>query len=155
MSKFKYSGKIIKTLSKGGGSKKLAKYKKYIIGILVVGIILFILFITATIFLMSRLWDSAVNTANTNPTISSVIENTKSKVNESLPGVPSTAQDFISNGAIDTAKLDKVYNDLPAQTQQVWKSAMELNINQQAKDATGESLQQLKDLLVVVQQLGM
>jgi len=55
----------------------------------------------------------------------------------------------------DLAKLEKVYTELPAQTQQVWKSAMEANINQQVTEATGASLQQLKELLAVVQQLGM
>jgi len=141
-------------VSRGGLSKNLAKYKKHIIGIIIVGIILFILFVSAAIFLVGRLWDSAVNTANTNPTVSKVIEDTKSRATESLPTVPSTAQDFITNGTIDTTKIENVYNGLPAQTQQIWKSAMEVNINQQVQEATGASLQQLKELLAVVQQLG-
>jgi len=127
--------------------------KKYIVGIGVFAIVCIVTSIIVTFLLVRWLWNAAVNTANTNPTISSVVENTKAKVGNLLPNVPSSPQDFIANGIVDTEKIQQTYADIPAQTQVVWKSAIESGINQQIQGATGTSLQQLQDLQKAIQQL--
>jgi len=144
----------LKTVFRNNNSSLLKKYKKYFIIIGVFVTILIATSIIVVIMLIRWLWNVTVDTASTNPTVSSVVQNTKTRVSDLVPTVPSTAQDFITNGAIDTTKLQQVYNDLPTQTQGIWKAAVESSINQQIQAATGASLQQLQDMLNAVRQLG-
>ena len=140
------------------GTKKFGKMSpKKIITVVVVSLILgFIALLVVAIIAIVAIrwaWDSGSNAVQQSPTISSVVETTKQEVTEALPNVPTSANDFIVNNQIDTEKLAETYSNLPAQTQEVWKSAIEQSITDYIQTATGSDLAALQQLLTSVQAL--
>ena len=140
------------------GTKKFGKMSpKKIIAVVVVALILgFIALLVVAIIAIVAIrwaWDSGSNAVQQNSTISSVVETTKQDITESLPNVPTSANDFIVNNQIDTTRLAETYSNLPAQTQEVWKSAIEQSITDSIQNATGADLTALQQLLTSVQAL--
>ena len=139
----------------GTGNSRLngKKLLKYAVILAVVGFIGLIITIVIVVLVIRWAWNDGNSVVQQNPTVSSMVENTKKEVSERLPTVPSNANDFIVNNQVDTTKLSETYNGLPTQTQQVWKNAMEASINDSIKSATGNELNTFQKLLEAVRGL--
>jgi predicted PurR-regulated permease PerM len=148
-----YSG--IKNISKNISSGKLSAKKLAIIAAatIITAIVVFFIVLVLAVFLIRWVWNSGNNTVQQNPTVSSIVETTKQEVADIVPSVPSAASDFIINGQVDTAKLAETYANLPAQTQQIWKAAMEKSIAEAVQSATGADITALQQLLAAVRGL--
>lgn len=122
------------------------KMGKYVLVAAIVGFIGLLVAIFLIIIVARWAWDAGSTVASTNPTVNSLVENSKETVANLLPSVPSSPQDFIQNGQIDQAKLTETYNALPQSTRGVWKNTMNQAIDQQIQQATGATLTQLQDI---------
>lgn len=131
----------------------VAKLKKYAVIGLVIGVVGLLVTIALAVLVIRWAWNFGNTAVQQNPTISAVVENTKQQANELLPTVPSAANDFIENGQVNTAKLNETYQNLPLQTQQVWKNAMEASINDAITAATPQEVDVLRQLLVDIGKL--
>ena len=154
----------MKKIAKALGTKHLLKqvtegkinFKKLAglgVALVIVGLAGVAIVIVLSVALLRWGWSAFSNEAQTNPTVSSVVESSKEQVANILPTVPSSASDFIQNGQIDTQKVEDTFSQLPAATQQVWKRAISESITQELETATGVSAQTLRDLQVIVSNL--
>lgn len=123
------------------------------VGLLIVGLVGLFIVIALAAALISWGWGEFVNEAETNPTVSNVIEGSKQEIANLLPTVPSSASDFINNGEIDQQKIEQTYNQLPVATQEVWKRAITESITKELENATGVSAQTLRELQSIVTNL--
>lgn len=138
----------IKHLSKGKINFK--KFAGIGIALLIVGVIGLAIVIVLIVALLRWGWGATINETNTNPTVSNIVEGSKEQVADLLPTIPSSASDFINDGQINSQKIEQTYNDLPAQTQEVWKRAVSENITKELENATGMSAQTLRDLQTLI-----
>lgn len=144
---------LLNSYSKSAKNIPINKIKKFAVVGLIVGIVSFLITIALVVLVIRWAWNFGNTTVQQNPTVSSVVETTKQRAGELLPTVPSKANDFISNGKIDEAKLSATYANLPEQTKQVWKNAMETNINEMIKSATPQEFEVLRQLLIDIGKL--
>ncbi len=147
---YKHASRAMYNHLKNPDNKKL---KKYLIIILAGLVVLFVVLVIIIFLAFGWIWNAGSSVINQNPTVNSIVENTKEQVGNLLPTVPSSAQDFIANNQIDTTKLTETYNNLPAATQQVWKDAMTRSINEAINNSVGAELNTLQQLLQTVSSL--
>lgn len=122
-------------------------------GLLVVGVVALIIFIALVVLVIRWAWNFGNDQAQTNPTVSNIVESSKNQIGELLPTVPAAASDFIVNGEINQQRIEQVYNDLPAETQAIWKRALEESITRELENATGVSAETLRELQAIISSL--
>ena len=137
----------------GEGKINFKKLAGLGVGLILVGLVGVVIVIILSVTLLRWGWNAFSDQAQTNPTVSSVVESSKEQVANVLPTEPSSASDFIQNGQIDTQKVEATFNQLPAATQDVWKRAISESIKQELETATGVSAQTLRDLQALVSNL--
>lgn len=130
---------------------------KKIITVVIIGVVLgfvaLLMIAIIAIFAIRWAWNSGSNAVQQNPTISSVLETTQQEVSNALPNISTSPTDFITNNQIDTQKITETYNNLPTQTQELWKATVEQSISESIQNATGADLTNLQQLLTAVQAL--
>jgi hypothetical protein len=138
----------IKNISKSIANGKFSVKKLALVttAVIIVGIVTFFLLLVLAVFIIRWAWNSGNSAVQQNPTVSSIVETTKQEVANIVPSVPSAASDFIVNGQVNATKLTETYTNLPTQTQQVWKTAMEKSIAEAVQSATGADLAALQQL---------
>lgn len=164
MSNLKKCGGPMKKIVKALGTKHLLKqvnegkinFKKLAglgVALVLVGLVGVSIVVILSVVLLRWGWGAFMNEAETNPTVSNVIEGSKEEVANLLPTIPSSATDFISNGQIDQEKIEQTYNQLPAATQEVWRRAITESITKELENATGVSAQTLRELQSIITNL--
>ncbi len=143
----KFVKQALGSYAKSPKSLPINKLKQVIAFVVIAGIIGTILGIFLLILVIRWVWNAGSSVVQQNPTVSSVVETTKQQVTDLVPTIPYGVNDFITNGQLDAAKLSETYASLPEQTQQVWKSALEANINEMLKTAAPAEVASLMQLL--------